>query len=89
MPASGVLTVSALRAQAIAQTAAYYDQLFSDAPALQKSREHYRHEGEHAAQCRAARSKMTQFFFWTAWAASTERPGTQWSPTPTTGRTSR
>jgi nitric oxide reductase subunit B len=40
-PASGVLHVSARRAQAMAQTAVYYERLFSDAPELQKSREHF------------------------------------------------
>ena len=30
---------------------------------------------------------LNAFFFWTAWAATTERPGTR-SPTPATGRTS-
>lgn len=40
-PDSNVLTVSKRRAQAIADTAAYYDQLFSDAPALHTTREHY------------------------------------------------
>src|SRR5690606_9039499 len=35
--ADGVLQISDRRAQAIAQTAAYYDRLFSDDPALRKS----------------------------------------------------
>jgi nitric oxide reductase subunit B len=33
-----------------------------------------RHEGKHAAQ-RERRAQLTHFFFWTAWAAATERPG--------------
>ena len=40
-PATGVLTVSTRRAQAMAQTAAYYERLFSDAPELQPSRAHF------------------------------------------------
>jgi nitric oxide reductase subunit B len=38
------------------------------------------------------RAQMAGFFFWTAWAAATERPadvGGTAPPTPTTGRTSR
>ena len=63
-----VLKLSAHRVQAIAQTAAYYDQLFSDAPALQKSREHFAMK-ENTLPSAERRQQMTQFFFWTAWAA--------------------
>ena len=34
------------------------------------------------------REQLTRFFFWTAWAAATEREEPR-SPTPTIGRTSR
>ncbi|WP_454733535.1 MULTISPECIES: nitric-oxide reductase large subunit [Cupriavidus] len=73
-PDSGVLTVSARRAQAIAATGAYYDSLFSDAPALRKSRESFAMK-ENTLPSAARRAKLTHFFFWTAWAAATERPG--------------
>jgi len=73
-PASGVLRVSARRAQAMSQTAAYYQRLFSDAPELQKSREHYAMK-ENTLPSAERRVKLTHFFFWTAWAAATERPG--------------
>ena len=73
-PASGVLTVSPLRAQAMAQTATYYRELFSDAPHLQRSREHFAMK-ENTLPSAERRDKLTQFFFWTAWAAATERPG--------------
>ena len=72
--ASGVLKVSERRAQAIAQTAAYYDQLFSDAPALQKSREHFAMK-ENTLPSAERRQQLSKFFFWTAWAAATGRPG--------------
>ena len=39
--ASGKLVVSDRRAQAMEQTAAHYTELFSDAPALKKTRENY------------------------------------------------
>ncbi len=72
--ASGVLKVSERRTQAIAQTAAYYDQLFSDAPALQKSREHFAMK-ENTLPSAERRQQLSKFFFWTAWAAATGRPG--------------
>ncbi|HRK56625.1 MAG TPA: nitric-oxide reductase large subunit [Burkholderiaceae bacterium] len=71
--AHGVLTVSARRAQAMAQTAAYYDQLFSDAPALRKTRESYAMK-ENTLPDAQRRQHLAHFFFWTAWAAATERP---------------
>ncbi|WP_298210409.1 nitric-oxide reductase large subunit [Acidovorax sp.] len=74
-PATGVATVSSTRADAIAMTALYYDQLFSDMPALQKTREHFAMK-ENTLPSAERRAQMTGFFFWTAWAAATERPGT-------------
>ncbi|MGE3772114.1 MAG: nitric-oxide reductase large subunit, partial [Gammaproteobacteria bacterium] len=74
--ANETLVVSARRAQAMTQTAAYYDQLFSDAPALRKSRESFAMK-ENTLPDAERRAAMTHFFFWTAWAAATERPGSQ------------
>ena len=70
------LVVSERRAQAMAQTAAYYDQLFSDAPAFKKSRENFAMK-ENTLPSAERRQQMTHFFFWTAWAAGTERPGSK------------
>ncbi|MFT3721418.1 nitric-oxide reductase large subunit [Pseudorhodoferax sp.] len=70
----GTLVVSARRARAMAQTAAYYDQLFSDAPALRKSRESFAMK-EDTLPSAERRQALGRFFFWTAWAAATERPG--------------
>ncbi len=70
----GVLTVSARRAQAIAKTAAYYQALFSDAPELQGSRESFAMK-ENTLPHAEDREKLTAFFFWTAWVAATNRPG--------------
>ena len=72
--ATDTATVSTLRADAIALTAAYYDQLFSDAPALQKSRQNFAMK-ENTLPSAERRAQMTGFFFWTAWAAGTQRPG--------------
>lgn len=73
-PETGVATVSSVRADAIAMTALYYDQLFSDAPALHKTREHFAMK-ENTLSSAERRAQMMGFFFWTAWAAATERPG--------------
>lgn len=73
-PETGVATVSSVRADAIAMTALYYDQLFSDAPALHKTREHFAMK-ENTLPSAERRAQMMGFFFWTAWAAATERPG--------------
>jgi len=72
-PESGVLTVSALRAQAMETTADYYHRLFSDAPELRKSRESFAMK-ENTLPSAERRTALTQFFFWTAWATATERP---------------
>ena len=69
-----VLTVSQRRAQAMAATAAYYEKLFSADPALRKSRESFAMK-EDTLPDAGRRKQLTQFFFWTAWAAATERPG--------------
>ncbi|WP_188150289.1 nitric-oxide reductase large subunit [Teredinibacter waterburyi] len=63
------------RIQAIQQTAAYYDALFGGAAELQQTREHYAMK-EITLPNDVRRARLTEFFFWTAWAASTERnPG--------------
>ena len=74
-PETGVAMVSSTRADAIAKIALYYDQLFSDAPALHKTREHFAMK-ENTLPNAERRAQMMGFFFWTAWAAATERPGT-------------
>lgn len=66
------LTVSARRAQAMAQTATYYEQLFSDEPSLRGSRESFAMK-ENTLPSAERRAQMSKFFFWTAWAAATER----------------
>ena len=73
-PETGEATVSSVRADAIAMTALYYDQLFSDTPALHTTREHFAMK-ENTLPSAERRAQMMGFFFWTAWAAATERPG--------------
>lgn len=70
------LVVSPRRAQAMAQTAAYYDRLFSADPDLRATRQSFAMK-EDTLPSAERREDMTQFFFWTAWAAATERPGSK------------
>lgn len=68
------VTLSDRRIAAIRQTAAYYSDLFSDTPTLRSTRESYAMK-ENTLPDPARRARLTEFFFWTAWAAGTERPG--------------
>jgi nitric oxide reductase subunit B len=72
-PATGKVTVSELRAQAIRQTADHYASLFGDDPSLAKLRDQYA-MSEGLVQTKADREALTAFFFWSAWAAATDRP---------------
>ncbi len=70
----GKVSISATRALAIAQTAEYYQALYGDDPALKKTRESFAMK-DNTLPDAEARERLTDFFFWTSWAASTERPG--------------
>lgn len=70
---TGTLHLSERRTAAIAETADYYSRLFSNAPELQSTRENYAMK-ENTLPSAERRERMTEFFFWTAWAAATERP---------------
>jgi nitric oxide reductase subunit B len=71
--ATGTVTVSDLRAQAIRSTASHYDALFGDAASMSKLREQYAmRDGEVSSP--EDRAALTAFFFWTSWAAATDRP---------------
>ncbi|QGX40703.1 nitric-oxide reductase large subunit [Permianibacter aggregans] len=67
-----ILTISERRARAFELTADYYHRLFSDAPELQKTRQAYAMK-EATLPSAERREKLTHFFFWTSWVASTER----------------
>jgi len=71
--AHAVLTVSPRRAEAMQKTAIYYDKLFSAAPEFKKSRIAFAMK-ENTLPSAKRRQQLTHFFFWTAWAAATERP---------------
>ena len=69
-----VVRVSAERAQAIRQVAAHYDGLFGTDPRLDTLRTQYAMT-EGLLPNAAHRQALTAFFFWSAWAATTDRPG--------------
>ncbi|MFY0642620.1 MAG: nitric-oxide reductase large subunit [Bermanella sp.] len=66
------LTLSSRRVEAIAVTADYYSQLFGNEKTLQPTRENYAMK-ENTLPSAQRREQLAEFFFWTAWAASTER----------------
>src|SRR5512133_1952815 len=72
--ASGTITVSLERAQAIREVANHYEGLFGTDPRLEKLRGQYAMT-EGTVTERADRQALTAFFFWTSWAATTDRPG--------------
>jgi len=71
---NGTVSVSEDRAKAILMTADHYLVLFGDDPKLAGLRESYALH-ENALPDLERRRALTAFFFWTAWAATTERPG--------------
>jgi len=90
---SGAITVSAERALAIRETAAHYDALFGRDASLATLRGQYAMTADTLPD-RADRQALTAFFFWTAWAAATDRPGetglsytSNWPHEPMVGNT--
>jgi len=73
-PATGVLTISDLRAQAFDSLNAHYGGLFQNDPALAGLRNSYAIP-ENAIKDPARAKLISAFYFWTAWACVTERPG--------------
>ncbi len=71
---TGTLTVSDERAQAISTVIAHYESLFSDDTATAELRENYAMKNG-TVDTAEHRRQMSAFFFWTAWASVTERPG--------------
>ncbi|MTJ01640.1 nitric-oxide reductase large subunit [Idiomarina piscisalsi] len=71
---SNEVILSERRIQAIEQTGEYYSKLFSDDPELRPTRVSYAMK-ENTLPSAERRARMNDFFFWTAWAAATERPG--------------
>jgi len=68
------LSVSTDRALVMANVAAHYVSLFGNDPATQQLRETYAMRNN-AVDTVEHREQLAAFFFWTAWAAATDRPG--------------
>lgn len=73
-PDTHVLSVSERRARAMEQTADYYHRLYGDDPDYQQTRSNFAMK-EGTLPDPQRRQDLTNFFFWTSWAAATERPG--------------
>ncbi|HWI64921.1 MAG TPA: hypothetical protein VNT75_24090, partial [Symbiobacteriaceae bacterium] len=73
-PATGDLTVSPARAEAIRATAKHYDALFGADLGLHTLREAYAIPANSVPDA-ARRAKMNAFFFWASWSTATNRPG--------------
>lgn len=91
--ARGVITVSRERALAIRGTAEHYAALFGTDPAFATLRTQYA-MGENALPEAAERHALAAFFFWSSWAAATDRPGetglsytSNWPHEPLVGNT--
>ncbi|MFO1376765.1 MAG: nitric-oxide reductase large subunit [Steroidobacteraceae bacterium] len=91
--AHDTVTVSADRARAIRSVAAHYSGLFGDEAAAASLREQYAMTRD-TVRDPADRAALTAFFFWSAWASSTDRPGeaglsytSNWPHEPLVGNT--
>ena len=72
-PNTQQITVSADRAEAMRQLRAHYNALFSDDPALESLREQYAIANNPVPDA-SRRHQIAAYFFWTSWAAGTNRP---------------
>ncbi|MFD0737863.1 nitric-oxide reductase large subunit [Lysobacter koreensis] len=72
-PATGTITLTRDRAVAASNVAAHYVSLFGNDPATAELREAYAMK-EGTVDTLEHRRALTAFFWWTAWAATTERP---------------
>ena len=70
---TGVLTISDLRAEAIADNSDFYGKLFTDAPELDHLREAYAIPANALKDPERVRL-LNAFYFWTSWACVTNRP---------------
>ncbi len=91
-PATGTLTVTDDRAVAISNVAGHYASLFSNDPATARLRETYAMR-DGTVDTPEHRRELTAFFFWSAWATVTNRPGgevsytSNWPYEPLVGNT--
>ena len=74
--ADGSVKLSDTRIKAIESIAPYYIGLYGNAPELAKSRESFAMKNNTLPD-EQARKNLTNFFFWTSWTASANRPGSE------------
>lgn len=90
--ATGILTVSDERAEAIMSNSSHYKGLFMDDPALDRERADYAIR-LNSINDTVRMEKMNAFFFWAAWACVTNRPDSEltytsnWPPDEVIGNT--
>lgn len=73
---TNTVVLSQTRIEAMNEVAPYYIGLYGDDPALQKSRENFAMKNNTISD-EVAKQRLTNFFFWTTWVASAQRPGTE------------
>jgi nitric oxide reductase subunit B len=73
-PATQTITLDADRAAAIAIVAAHYERLFGNDPGTASLRDAYAMKNDTVPDA-GHRRALTGFFWWTSWAAMTNRPG--------------
>lgn len=79
-PKTGKITVSALRAEAIAVTSRHYQDLFMNEPAKESLRKAYSIPANTIKDA-GRMHLMNAFFFWASWSCVTKRPGSEVSYT--------
>src|SRR3546814_19320074 len=87
LEATGTVTVTDRRAQAMADTGTWYQRLYGNDPELRQTRDNYAMK-ENTLPDPARRADLADFFFWPAWFAATARPASHasytynWPPEP-------
>ena len=71
--ADGKVVLSDTRIKAIEAVAPYYITLYGNDPSMEKTREHFAMKNNTLPD-ETRRQRLTNFFFWTSWAAATNRP---------------
>lgn len=71
--ADGKVVLSDTRIKAIEAVAPYYIALYGNDPSMEKTREHFAMKNNTLPD-ETRRQRLTNFFFWTSWAAATNRP---------------
>ncbi|TRX13968.1 nitric-oxide reductase large subunit [Trinickia caryophylli] len=89
----GTITLSPQRAAVVREIATHYEKLFGSDPSLEKLRDDYAMATGSVPNA-SDREALAAFFFWSSWAATTDRPGqsditytSNWPHEPLVGNT--